>query len=181
MVHGRAAQILPDQHQVVFQDGSRLDYDRLLIATGARAITARIPGVELQGVVRLDTLEETRQILRLAKRGRQAVVVGGGITALELVEGLRARGVRVSYLVRGERYWQNVLDETESRIVEKRLVEEGVQIYHHTELAEILGKNGVVSGVRTTDGRFMACDLVGMAIGVAPRKELAEAAGLAGR
>jgi nitrite reductase (NADH) large subunit len=178
MVHGRAGQILPDQHQVVFQDSKRLDYDRLLIATGARAITARIPGVELQGVVRLDTLEETRQILRLAKRSRQAVVVGGGITSLELVEGLRERGVRVSYLVRGERYWQNVLDDTEARIVEKRLLQQGVQIYHHTELAEIVGKRGVVSGVRTTDGRFKACDLVGMAIGVAPRKELAEAAGL---
>lgn len=179
LVTGRAVQILPEAHQVQLQDGKRLEYARLLVATGARAITPRLPGVDLRGVVRLDNLEETRQLLRLAKKGHRAVVVGGGITALELVEGLRARGMQVSYLVRGARYWQNVLDETEARIVEHRLIEDGVQIYPHTELAEIAGKNGAVRGVRTTAGRFLECDLLGIAIGVAPRMELAEAAGLA--
>jgi NADPH-dependent 2,4-dienoyl-CoA reductase/sulfur reductase-like enzyme len=105
--------------------------------------------------------------------------VGGGITALELVEGLRARRVRTHYFLRGERYWSNVLDETESRIVEQRLREEGIQIHDHTELAEILGKRGRVAGVLTHDGRRIDCDLVAIAIGVRPRTELAEGAGLA--
>jgi NAD(P)H-nitrite reductase large subunit len=177
-LHGRVVRILPDKHQVHLQDGRHLDYARLLIATGARAITPRLPGIELNGVVRLDSLEETRQLMRLTKNNRQAVVVGGGITALELVEGLRARRMQVSYLLRGERYWSNVLDDTESVIVESRLAHEGVQIYHHTELAEILGTNGSVNGVRTTGGRIIACDLVGIAVGVAPRKELGETADL---
>ncbi|MEJ5225642.1 MAG: FAD-dependent oxidoreductase, partial [Anaerolineales bacterium] len=68
-----------------------------------------------------------------------AVVVGGGITALEIVEGLAAQRVQVHYLLRGERYWGNVLDETESHIVERRLRDEGVHLHYHTELAEILG------------------------------------------
>ena len=177
-LQAQAQKILPEQHQLVLVDGRRLDYDRLLIATGAWAVKPDLPGIGLQGVVTLDSLEETRHILRLARRGRQAVVAGGGITALELVEGLRARGVRVAYLLRGDRYWPNVLDETESRIVEARLKHEGVHLYPHTELVEILGRNGKVMGVRTADGRQMRCDLVGIAIGVAPRKELAEAAGL---
>jgi NAD(P)H-nitrite reductase large subunit len=178
MVHGRVGQILPEQHQVLFQDGQQLGYDRLLIATGARAVKVKLPGAELQGVVTLESLAETRIILKLARKAHQAVVVGGGITALELVEGLRHRGVQVDYLLRGERYWSNVLDETESRIVEQRLKEEGVRIHYHSELAEILGKDGRVVGVRTNDGRQVKCDLVGLAIGVAPRKELGEAAGL---
>jgi NAD(P)H-nitrite reductase large subunit len=178
LVQMRVQQIQPQQHQVVFQDGKQLGYDRLLIATGARAVKSNLPGVDLQGVVMLDSLEETRQIVKLARRAHQAVVVGGGITALELVEGLRARGVQVNYFLRGERYWPNVLDETESRIGEGRLKREGVRIHTHTELSEILGKNGKVTGVRTEDGRQLQCDLVGIAIGVAPRKELAEAAGL---
>lgn len=177
-VHTKVQQILPEQHQVVVADDRRLGYDRLLIATGARAVKPDLPGMGLQGVVTLDSLEETRFILKLAHRGRQAVVAGGGITALELVEGLRARGVAVAYLLRGERYWPNVLDEIESRIVEARLKHESVRIYPHTELVEILGKNGKVVGARTADGRQLRCDLVGIAIGVAPRKELAEAAGL---
>jgi NAD(P)H-nitrite reductase large subunit len=70
------------------------------------------------------------------------------------------------------------LDETESRIVEHRLKEEGVQIHYQTELAEILGKRGRVSGVLTTDSRKIDCDIVGIAIGIQPRKGIAEAAGL---
>ncbi len=178
LVQMSVQQILPEQDQVVFSDGKRQGYDRLLIATGAWAVKPALPGASLQGVVMLDSLDETRHILRLAHRGRQAVVVGGGITALELVEGLRARGVTVVYLLRGERYWPNVLDETESRIVEGRLRHEGVHIHPHTELVEILGKHGKVVGVSTVDGRQLQCDLVGIAIGVAPRKELGEAAGL---
>lgn len=178
LVYDHALQILPHQHQVMFQSGKRMTYDRLLIATGARAAMVRLPGVELQGVVKLDTLGETRKLLKLARKGRRAVIVGGGITALEMVEGLRARGVRVDYFLRGERYWSNVLDETESHIVEQRLKEEGIGIHHHTELAEFLGKNGRVVGVRTTDGYRYKCDLVGVAIGVTPNKELGEAAGL---
>jgi len=178
MVHAQARQILPLEHRVVLQDGKQLEYDRLLIATGAQAVMAKLPGINLEGVIKLDTFAETRRILKLARKGRQAVVVGGGITALEMVEGLRQRGMRVHYFLRGERYWSNVLDETESRIVEERLKEEGVRIHYKVELAEILGKNGRVVGVRTMDGRQMKCDMVGVAIGVRPRKELGEAAGL---
>jgi len=64
------------------------------------------------------------------------VVVGGGITALEIVEGLIARGAKVHYLLRGNRYWSNVLDEDESHLVENRLKEEGVEIHTHAELKE---------------------------------------------
>ncbi len=178
MLHAQAQQIIPQDHQVLVNDGRRLGYDRLLIATGASAVMAKLPGTELQGVVKLDNLEETRRLLRFARKGRRAVVVGGGITALELAEGLRQRGMQVNYLLRGERYWPNVLDETESRIVEQRLKQVGVRIHYQAELSEILGKGGKVVGVRTTGQGHIPCDLVGMAIGVAPRKQIGETAGL---
>jgi len=177
-LNAQAKQILPVDKQVVFEQGGRLSYDRLLIATGAIAMMAKVPGIDLEGVIKLDTLSGTRQILKLIRKTRTAVVVGGGITALEIVEGLKARGARVHYFLRADRYWGNVLDETESRIVEHRLKEEGVVIHYETELAEILGKKGRVCGVRTEDGRQIACDMVGLAVGVAPRKTLGETAGL---
>ena len=175
----RAVQILPAQHQVVLHDGGRIGYDRVLIAAGAQAIPAMLPGAQYSGVIKMDTLAEARQIIKMARAGRQAVVAGGGITALEIVEGLRTRGTRVHYLLRGERYWQNVLDATESRIVENRLRHEGVQIHDYTELVEILGKRGKLVGAVTNQGRVIPCDLVAMAIGVRPRLELAHSAGLA--
>jgi len=176
--HVRAVRVHTQSHQLVLNDGTQLPYDRLLIATGAMAATVKTPGVQLAGVVKLDNLEDARRILKLARKGRSAVVVGGGITALEIVEGLSEHGVKVHYFLRGDRYWGNVLDEAESRIVEHRMKEEGVQIHYQTELAEILGKRGQVAGVRTKDGRQIKCEMVAIAVGVLARKELAEASGL---
>jgi len=175
---GRVVRLHPQAHLVELDDGSRLPYDRLLLAVGSLAFRPPLPGIELEGVVTLDSLDDARQIVKRSRRARAAVVVGGGITALELVEGLRARRVRVHYLLRGDRYWRSVLDETESRIVEKRLEKEGVRIHRRTEIAEILGKRGRVVGVLTKDGQQIKCNLVAVAIGVRPRLELAKNAGL---
>jgi NAD(P)H-nitrite reductase large subunit len=176
--HARVERILPEQHLVELHDGSHLGYDRLLIATGASAARSGIPGSVLKGVVKLDNLEDARRILSTTLRRRVAVVVGGGITALEIVEGLVANGVKTHYFLRRDRYWHNVLDEIESRIVEGRLKEHGVQIHYDTQLAEILDHKGRVSAVRTQDGRLIRCNLVAIAIGIRPRIKLAKESGL---
>src|SRR5690606_11409927 len=114
--------------------------------------------------VKLDHLNDARTILKLAKRGRTAVVVGGGITALELAEGLLARGMNVHYLLRGNRYWSNVLDEQESRIIEARLQVEGITLHFHSELEEIIGRSGRVNSIRLKNGKTLKCDLLAYAI-----------------
>ena len=177
-VSARAARVLADTHQVELHDGRKIVYDRLLLATGSQAIRISIPGTDLYGSVKLDNLDDARYIIKLARRGKSAVVVGGGITALEIVEGLAARGVKVHYFLREDRYWASILDENESRVVEERLREDGVKIHYHTELAEVLGKKGRVVGVRTKKGEIIRCDIVAVAIGVRPRIELAATCGL---
>jgi NAD(P)H-nitrite reductase large subunit len=167
-------------HRVALAGGGALDYDRLLIATGSQAVPARVPGVELDGVVKLDDMDDALDIARRCRRARAAVVVGGGITALEIVEGLRARGLRVHYLMRQDRYWRNVLAEPESRLVEESLRREGVELHHHTELGGIVGRGGRVAAVETSEGATIPCELVAVAIGVRPRLELARSAGLEG-
>jgi NADPH-dependent 2,4-dienoyl-CoA reductase/sulfur reductase-like enzyme len=168
----------PDAHQVVLSDGRRLPYDRLLLAAGSTAARPTAPGSNLPQVVTLDSLTDAQRIMALARRARAAVVVGGGITALEIVEGLRVHCRRVHYLLRGDRYWSNVLDETESKLALARLIAEGVQIHLRSEAAEITARRGRVAGVTTTAGETIPCDLVAVAIGVAPRAGLARAAGL---
>jgi len=170
-----------DRDKQILELGDRgtLSYDRLLMAVGAKATPLNVPGASLDGVLKLDHMQDANHILKFARRGRTAVVVGGGITALELVEGLLARGVRVHYLLRGDRYWSNVLDEQESKIVEHRLQEEGVKLHYHAELAEVLGnRNNRVSSVRLKDGKSLKCHMVAYAIGIRPRVELAKQAGL---
>lgn len=164
---------------ILLGDTALLSYDKLLVATGASAVPLTVPGASLQGVLKLDHLEDARGILKYAKRGRTAIVVGGGITALELTEGLLARGVRVHYLLRGTRYWSNVLDERESRIVEARLQEERVELHFRSEVTEILGRSGRVAGIKLLDGRRMKCDMVAYAVGIKPRLDLAQTGDLA--
>lgn len=177
-VKGRVDAIRRELHSLDLNAHKSLSYDRLLIAVGAQALPLEVPGANLDGVLKLDHLEDARRILKHAQRGKTAVVLGGGITALELVEGLLARGMRVHYLLRGDRYWSNVLDAHESRIIEARLQQEGVTLHHQAELGEVTGKNGRVNGVRLADGQALKCSLLAYAIGIRPRLELAGQAGL---
>jgi NAD(P)H-nitrite reductase large subunit len=175
---GIVSEVRPAEHEVLLENGERIGYDRLLLATGSRAIFPQVEGVDLKGVVKLDNLEDAREIIALSRRAKSAVVVGGGITALEIVEGLVSRKVKVHYLMRRDRYWSNVLAEPESRLVEDRLRRCGVEVHYFTELGRILGRDGQVVGIETIKGEVIPCQIVGLAIGVGPRKDLAEAAGL---
>lgn len=176
---GRVERLECGPHELVMADGRRVRYDRLLLATGALAAPPSFPGADLEGVVKLDGLDDARTILGLVKRGQPAVVVGGGITALELAEGLAARGMRVHYFLRGTRYWGDVLDETESAIVMQRLRHEGITIHTETQVKRAFGVRGTLSGVETQSGAHLNCRVLAVAIGVRPRADLARQAGLA--
>lgn len=178
-IKGQVTKISRAQKMLELENQPPISYDRLLLAVGAQAIPLEVPGVGLEGVLKLDHMTDAREILKRARRGKTAVVIGGGITALELAEGLRACGMRIHYLLRGDRYWSSVLDEKESHIVEHRLQQEGTTLHHHAEVIEIRGRHGKVEGVRLLDGRTLHCDLVAYAIGIRPRLDLARQAALA--
>jgi NADPH-dependent 2,4-dienoyl-CoA reductase/sulfur reductase-like enzyme len=175
----RAVAINASAQLVTMSSGRELPYDRLLIATGSWAIPVDVPGADLDGVTKLDDMHDARDLIHRSHKASAAVVVGGGITGLEIVEGLCAHGVDVHYFMRKGRYWGNVLSESESHIVEEGLKARGVFVHHFTDLARIIGSGGKVVGVVTDKGEQIPCDLVAVAIGVLPQKQLAEAAGIA--
>ncbi len=177
-IKGRATHLYPQNHQIQIGASGRLTYDRLLLATGSVAVPITVPGADLKGVVKLDSYEDVRQIIALTRRTKSAVVVGGGIISLEIVEGLASRGLKVHYFMRGDRYWANVLDQAESRIIENRLAYDGIIVHYQTEIAEILQKGKKVGGVKTIKGETIRCGIVGVGVGVKPRMDLAKAAGL---
>jgi nitrite reductase (NADH) large subunit len=177
-IHARAAALHPAAHRLALEDGPTLEYDRLLLATGAVSIPPDFEGGELDGVMQLDGLDQARAMLQRARRRGTAIVVGGGSTALEIVEGLHAQGMHVHYFLRGDRYWSKVLDPVESAIVEERLEEEGVRIHRRTEVARAVGRGGRLVAVETAAGERMECDVLAVAVGIRPRLELARAAGI---
>ncbi|MCB8966659.1 MAG: NAD(P)/FAD-dependent oxidoreductase [Ardenticatenaceae bacterium] len=176
LVYGRATSLNVQQQSVALENGRILHYDRLLIATGARAVPPPYAGADLDGVVYLDTLDGTKHLLKKARRAKRAVVIGGGITAMELAEGLAHQGVDTHYFLRRDRLWSQVFNETEAALVADKMRHHGITIHLHTEAAEILGdRRGRVRGVRLQNGDEFRCDLVGVAIGVRPQLELVEA------
>ena len=175
---GVAHRIEREAHRLVLTDGKMYPYDRLLLAVGARAVRPPTPGMELEGVTTFDSLDDTRALIRMTRSAKRACVVGGGITALELAEGLAARGVETHYLMRGDRYWGSVLDAHESTLVEERLAEDGIRLHREVEVNRVIGHKGKVVAVETNTAEQVACDLLAVAIGTQPRIELAQAAGL---
>ncbi|PWB49521.1 MAG: hypothetical protein C3F13_19165 [Anaerolineales bacterium] len=179
LITSHVIQLDPASHSIKTDTSGTITYDHLLLALGARSVPLNVPGSDLFGVVKLDDLEDTRHILSVAHHAKTAVVVGGGVLAIEMVEGLVAEGVKVHYLLRGDWYWPGVLTEAEAHLIEHHLKQEGVVLHYHTEIEEILGKKGKVIGIRTTKGEVIPCKLVGVGIGVRASLGLASAAGLA--
>src|SRR3712207_3121534 len=155
-----------------FEDG----YDRLIVATGARAVLPPIPGADLDGVFKLRFLTDSDEIRRYIRdyAPGKATVVGGGYTGLEVAENLCRLGMEVSLVEAADRvalaYGTEVAD-----MVEERLKENGVHAYTGTEVEGLVG-DGRVRGVRFGD-RGLKADLVIVGVGIEPCVELAEAAG----
>jgi NAD(P)H-nitrite reductase large subunit len=176
---GTAVKVNPATHRVHLADGLNLPYDRLLIATGARAVPLPYPGADLDGVVFLDTLDGTKDLLKRIKRARRAVVIGGGITALEMAEGFAHHKLETHYFLRRDILWASVFNAAESKLLEERMREHGVHIHFNTEAAEIVGDGRKrVAGVKLKTGKVIACNLVGAGIGVKPQLDLIDGSGI---
>jgi NAD(P)H-nitrite reductase large subunit len=172
----RVTQIDTTAQTVALVSGASVRYDRLLIATGARAVHAPYENGNLKGIVYLDTYDGTRELLRQTRRGlfkRRGVVIGGGITALEMTEGFAAQGVETHYFVRRDRLWNRVFNPTEAEILQRKMEQHGVTIHYNCEVAAVEGSwRGRINRVQLKNGDYFNCDLLGVGIGVRPQLEV---------
>ena len=173
----RVTRIDTENRQVYLEDGSALDFDALVLATGARARALPIPGSELDGVHRLRNAEDVLAIRRRVASGRDAVIVGGGYIGLETAASLRQAGMNVTILEAQSRVLQRVTSAEISAFYQRVHREEGVRILPDARIAEIQGK-GSVQAVRLDGQAALPADLVIVGVGVTPETSLAEAAGL---
>ncbi len=166
------------QHTVQLASGRQLGYHRLLLANGARPSRLTCPGLDLEGVTTLRTVADYQAVLHRLSKARRIVVSGSGTLALETIETLRHRGYHVTHLLRRRTLWSEVLDATASDLVLQQERRDGVDVRIEEEIAEISGKNGQVSGVVTTGGKRIACDMVLIAIGVEPIIDFIKSSGI---
>ncbi len=174
----RAVGIQAGQHIVQLQSGRQVGYHRLLLANGARASRLTCPGIELAGVTTLRTVADYQAVLSRLSSTRRIVVTGSGTLALETLETLRHRGYQVTHLLRHRTLWSEMLDATASDLVLQQERRDGVDVRVEEEIAEVIGKNGQVSGVVTTSGARIACDMVIIAIGVEPILDFIKSSGI---
>lgn len=174
LVFGKATHI-DVERQLVHVANDVIRYDELILATGAHHNMFGWPGEDLHGVQGLTNVHDVESLEKLAASAKRAVIVGGGLIGVEAAEMLRSRGIDVTFLVREELYWNNVLPTDEANLVGRHIVEHGVDLQLETELKEILDDgNGNVAGVVTSRGEKIECSIVVISAGVSPRIDLAK-------
>jgi nitrite reductase (NADH) large subunit len=163
-----AVSLNPALKRLALLDAAEVDYDRLLIATGATPISLPIPGVNSKGVACLRTVQDAEAILHESPAARNVVIIGGGFIGLKLACHLNERGLRVVVLERESRLAFRMFDLKASRMVEDRLRENGIEVEAGVEVAELIEENGMAAGVRMRDGRTFASQRVVQGVGVRP-------------
>ncbi|MDX2136102.1 MAG: FAD-dependent oxidoreductase [Saprospiraceae bacterium] len=180
LVQQHVSRIDPAAHALYLADGSRMAYDRLVLATGSRPNKYGWPGQDLKGVQGMVSKQDLDSLIALTPEIQQAVVVGGGLIGIELAEMLHSRHIPVTYLVRERSFWINVLPPEESAMINAEIQgEHGIHLRLNTELQEILGdEQGRVRAVITKQGDEIPCQFVGITVGVSPNIDLAREAGI---
>lgn len=149
------------------------NYDKLIIATGSKPNKFGWPGQDLKGVQGLyhkqdlDNLEVYAPNKDVCKR---AVIVGGGLTGIELAEMLRTRNIPVTFLVRENSFWNGVLPKGESEMINQHIIDHHIDLRLSSNLKAIISdENGHAKSVIIDEtGEELPCDFVGLTAGVSP-------------
>jgi NAD(P)H-nitrite reductase large subunit len=161
--------------QVELDGGDKIDFEKLLIATGGKPFVPRMEGGDKDGVFTFTDLSNAENIESKLEKSESAVVIGGGLIGVSATEALTKRRINVTLVELKDNILNLILDQTAAKIAEKTLTEAGVTIITGQTVKQIVGRKDnedAVGGVVMTDGSEIPCDLVVVAIGVIPRIEL---------
>jgi len=169
----KVAAIDPKAREVSLGNGSKVSYDRLLLATGAEPVRLQLQGADLPHVHTLRSLADSTAIIARAKEAKRAVVIGASFIGLEVAASLRARQIEVHVVAPEKRPMERILGPDMGDLVRKLHEEKGVVFHLEETPVAIEAKQ-----VKLKSGGALDADLVVMGVGVRPRTELAEQAGL---
>jgi NADPH-dependent 2,4-dienoyl-CoA reductase/sulfur reductase-like enzyme/rhodanese-related sulfurtransferase len=156
-----------------------ISYDKLVLATGGIPRCPSVPGIDLEGVRALHSIEEADDLraIRDTKNVRRAVIVGAGLIGFEVCEALRLAGIEIVVVERAPQVLP-FIDPDLAHLVENHVRSKGADVITGNGVAAFLGEDGKLTGVKLTNGTELPCQLAVVAVGVQPNTTLAERAGL---
>ena len=165
--------------KVIAIDGTTASYDRLLIATGSKAIFPKVEGNQLKGVISFRDIVDVNKMLEYSKTHKKAIVLGGGLLGLEAANGLALRGMDVTVVHRNEILLNRQLDKTAAKLLQFELEQRGITFKMAAKLQKLMGNEDKhVVAAQFQDGSELPCDLLIAAIGIEPNISIAKEAGL---
>lgn len=169
LLKGHVQRVLFDEKSLEMRDGPPVSYDKLILAVGSSSNKFGWPGQDLNRVQGLYSLQDL-ELMELHSKGlEKAVIVGGGLIGIEMAEMLHSRNIPVTMLVREKSFWDIVMPPEESSMINRHILEHGIDLRLSTELKEIIddGK-GNACAVITNKEEKIECQLVGLTAGVHP-------------
>jgi NADPH-dependent 2,4-dienoyl-CoA reductase/sulfur reductase-like enzyme len=171
LVRGWVKELDAQSRTLQLDNRQSLTWDRLLLATGSRPRQPGWQGLDhvRSGLVNFVSMQDLEACEAAARRGGKAVVVGGGLIGIELVECLRWAGMEVTFLIREPWYWPVALSEAESAMVLEHLRRHGVNVVTREVVSSVeTDVQGAVTAVSTEQGTRYECCALGVSIGVEP-------------
>jgi NAD(P)H-nitrite reductase large subunit len=168
LLQARATQVDTASRKVVLDNGQRLAFDTLLIATGSNPVRPPIPGIDLSGVHPCWTLADARAIQVRAAQGARVLQMGAGFIGCIIMEALAARGVALSVVEMGNRMVPRMMGPTAGGMIRQWCEAKGVQVFTGTRVEAITQGQGDTLDVRLSNGKTLNVDLVISATGVKP-------------
>ena len=156
-----------------------IPYDRLIIATGSVPKKPPIPGADLKGITTLQSMEDADYLrkVRDEKKITKAVIIGGGLIGIETCESLQLAGIEITVIEMLPQLL-TFLDWELAKLVENHVRSKNANVITENGIAEFLGENGKLTGVKLQNGIELPCELAVVAIGVNPNSKIAKDAGL---
>ena len=169
LVFDHAQAIDVQSKKITLNSENVITYDILVIATGSTSNALDIPGLSLGGVQSLYSYQDLQLMEKTTKGIRRAVVVGGGLIGIEMVEMLKSRNIEVTFLVREKEFWSIALPLQEASMISRHIRLHGVQLKLETQLKSIEGDTaGRVTSITTSNEEKIECEFVGITVGVNP-------------
>ncbi|MEN8803722.1 MAG: FAD-dependent oxidoreductase [Thiogranum sp.] len=175
----RVTRVQADKKSVLLTSGAELAYDKLLIATGSKAIVPPIPGIESQGVHSCWTLEDARNIISLASPGARVVLIGAGFIGSIILEALARRGTDLSVVEVEDRMVPRMMNQVSGNLIRRWCENKGLQILTSTRVEAI--ESGTGNGnlsVLLDNGKTLEAELVISATGVHANTDFLDSSGV---